>query len=104
MAEPDETTTEALKRLDDRLGALKVSQTRERLQFEAGSSGAAYRLIAELVGGVLMGLGFGWLVDRFAHTTPFGLIGGLLIGAGASVFLVVRTASAMSDAGKSPPD
>lgn len=104
MAEPDETTTEALKRLDDRLGALKVSQSRERVSFQAGGSGAAYRLIAELVGGVLMGLGFGWLVDRFLHTTPFGLIGGLLVGAGASVFLVVRTASAMSDAGKSPPD
>jgi ATP synthase protein I len=104
MAEPDETTKEALKRLENRLGALKASQTRERLQLQAGGSNAGYRLIAELVGGVLMGLGFGWLVDRFLHTTPFGLIGGLLIGAGASVFLVVRSASAMSDAEKKPKD
>ncbi len=68
------------------------------MSFEAGGSGAGYRLVAELVGGVLVGLGFGWLFDRFFHTSPLGLLSGLLIGAGTAVFLVVRTATAMSDA------
>jgi len=54
------------------------------------------------VGGVLGGLGFGWLLDRFLHTSPLGLIGGVLIGAGIGVALVVRSASAMSDASRGP--
>ena len=98
--EPDDQTEEALRRLDDRIGALKASQTRKPVSFESGGSGAAYRLVAELVGGVLTGLGFGWLCDRFLHTTPFGLIAGTLLGAGIGVVLVVRSATAMSDAGK----
>lgn len=102
MTAPDDPTDEALRRLDDRLGALEASQTRKVVSFEAGGSGAAYRLVAELVGGVLAGLGFGWLLDQFLHTTPFGLIGGVLIGAGVGVALVVRSATAMSDASKAP--
>ena len=98
MTEPGEPIEEALRRLDDRLGALEASQSRAPVSFEAGGSGAGYRLVAELVGGVLVGLGFGWLFDRFFHTAPLGLLSGLLIGAGTAVFMVVRTATAMSDA------
>ena len=102
MTAPEDPTEEALRRLDDRLGALEASQTRKVMSFEPGGSGAADRLVAELVGGVLGGLGFGWLLDRFLHTSPFGLIGGVLIGAGIGVALVVRSASAMSDASRGP--
>jgi ATP synthase protein I len=100
MATPEEPLDETLRRLDDRLEALQASQTRPRLRIEAEGSGIGYRLMAELVGGVLGGVGFGWLLDHFAQTSPFGLIGGLLIGSGASVFLVVRSAMAMGDAEK----
>jgi len=102
MTAPEDPTEEALRRLDDRLGALEASQTRKAVSFEPGGSGAAYRLVAELVGGVLGGLGFGWLLDRFLHSSPFGLIGGVLIGAVVGVVLVVRSASAMSDAPRTP--
>jgi F0F1-type ATP synthase assembly protein I len=43
---------------------------------------------------VLGGLGFGWLFDRFAHSAPLGLIGGLLIGIGVSTFVAIRGAGA----------
>ncbi len=60
------------------------------------STGDGYRMLGEMLGGVLGGLGLGWLLDRVAHTGPWGVIGGLLIGSGLSVFVVVRTALAMS--------
>jgi ATP synthase protein I len=105
MTAPEDPTDEAFRRLDDRIGALEASQVRKPLSFDAGGPGAAYRLVAELVGGVLAGLGFGWLLDRYLHTSPFGLIGGVLVGAGLGVVLVVRSASAMSDASRgSGPD
>jgi ATP synthase protein I len=45
---------------------------------------------------VLGGLGLGWLIDRFAHTGPWGVLGGLLIGSVVSVYAAVRTAMAIS--------
>ena len=55
-----------------------------------------YRFVGEVVGGVLGGVGLGWLVDRFAHTGPWGVIGGLLIGSGLSIFVAVKSAARMS--------
>ena len=66
----------------------------------AGETGAGYRLLAGLLGGVLGGLGLGWTFDHFVHTSPFGLISGLLIGLGLSIFAAVRTALAMSAAAR----
>ena len=59
-----------------------------------------------MLGGVLGGLGLGWLVDRFAHTGPWGVVGGLVIGATLSIIATVKTAStisARSMADKPPP-
>ena len=55
-------------------------------------------MIGELIGGVLAGLGLGWLLDRIAGTAPFGLIGGVLIGTGASIFMIARSAGRMAKA------
>ena len=45
---------------------------------------------------MLTGLGLGWLLDRLAGTAPFGLIGGMLIGTVAAIYLVVRSAGRMA--------
>ncbi|MBS0333364.1 MAG: AtpZ/AtpI family protein [Proteobacteria bacterium] len=52
-----------------------------------------YRFVGEVVGGVLGGVGLGWLLDRFAHTQPWGVVGGLLIGSGISIFAAVSGAA-----------
>lgn len=92
------TDEEALERLDKRLDALAARTTRKGgTGFSDEASGAGYRLVAELVSGVLGGLGLGWLVDRYAGTSPFGMISGLLLGTIAAVYLVVKAASRMSD-------
>jgi ATP synthase protein I len=43
-----------------------------------------------------VGLGFGWLLDRYAGTGPWGMVGGLLIGMGSSIYIVVRKATKLS--------
>lgn len=88
---------EALARLGQRADALQARTARKQSRTSYEASGAGYKLVAELVSGVLGGLGLGWLVDRFAHTSPFGLIVGVLGGAIASVVLVVISASRMGD-------
>ena len=84
--------------LEDRLDAFEAKRSRPIAPDQAGSIGAGYRFLASMLGGVLSGIGFGWLLDHYAGTGPWGVVGGLLIGSAASIFSVVRTAGRMSEA------
>jgi len=95
MPEPEDLRPDALQRLDERLEAARARNERKPFRWD-DSSGAGYRLVAELIGGVLAGLGFGWLADRFLGTSPWGLIVGVLAGAGVSVFAIARSAGRMA--------
>ena len=96
MSEPDETTTGALKRLDKGLGAFEAARRPRALTSGIGGAQDGYRLLGQMLGGVLGGLGIGWAVDHFFHTGPWGVIGGLIIGSGLTIYATVRTASQMS--------
>ena len=97
MPKPDDTSQGALKRLDQRLATFEASRAAKPSLTGMGEGAeGGIRILGQLLGGVLGGLGLGWLVDHLAHTTPFGMLAGLLIGAGLSVFAVVRTAAAMN--------
>jgi ATP synthase protein I len=106
MPEPDETSREAFDRLDKRLDAFQASR-RSKPSPVSGlgdSASEGFRMLSQILGGVLGGLGFGWLVDRLAHTSPFGILVGLLAGVGLSIFAVVRMAiKASAKAGPVPP-
>jgi ATP synthase protein I len=65
-----------------------------------------FRLSSELVGGVLAGAAFGWLIDRLLGIAPWGFIVFLLLGFVAGVLNVMRSAGVVSgptvDAGRPP--
>jgi ATP synthase protein I len=107
MPKPDESREESLRRLDQRLDAFEAGRARKSSPAAQLAMGQGYRFLGEVVGGVLGGAGLGWLIDRFANTAPLGLIGGLLIGTGLSIFVAVKTAvkaskAAMETAGPLP--
>jgi ATP synthase protein I len=60
----------------------------------ATASGYArgFRLSSELVGGVLVGAGIGWAIDRLLGISPWGFIVFLLLGFVAGVLNVMRSA------------
>ena len=58
-----------------------------------------FRLSSELVAGVLVGAGLGWLIDRWLGISPWGLIVFLLLGFAAGVLNVMRSAGACADGG-----
>ncbi len=102
-----ESHEEARKRLTERLDAFEADRAQKTGAVAQSFSGDGFRFLGEVVSGVLGGAGLGWLVDRFTHTEPLGLIGGLLIGTGFSIFVAMRTASlatkrAMEAAGPLP--
>ena len=98
MPQPDDESQEALKRLQDRLDTFDGGRAPKA---ETGGSaessmGDGYRLLGEVIGGVLGGLGLGWTVDHFAHTTPLGMVIGLLLGTAASAYAAMKTAERMN--------
>lgn len=106
MPDPEESSPSdergALQSFDQRLDAFDAGRKRKPGSLLGAGAidgkGAAdgYRLLGQMLGGVLGGLGIGWLVDHFAHTGPWGVVGGLLIGATLSIIATVNTASAIS--------
>ncbi len=98
MPEPDDTSREAFERLDKRLDAFEAARKDKPSPLPGLGDHASegFRMLSQLLGGVFGGLGLGWLVDRFAGTGPFGMLAGLLLGAGLSMFAVVRAAMAMN--------
>jgi ATP synthase protein I len=80
-------------------------------QRAATASGYAkgFRLSSELVAGVVVGAGIGWLIDRGLGVSPWGLIVFLLLGFAAGVLNVMRSAgliggSALDESPRQGPD
>src|SRR5690606_41495900 len=68
----------------------------ERMGSGAGMA-AALRLSSEFVAAILVGAAIGWLIDRFAGPTPWGLIIFLLLGFCARVLNVLRSAGLIAE-------
>ena len=84
-----------LQRLGERLAtANRPSENGSGPRRAADMSAFArgFRLSTELVAGVLVGAGLGWLLDRWLGISPWGLIVFLLLGFAAGVLNVMRAA------------
>lgn len=66
--------------------------------------GYALRLSSEFIAGVVVGAAIGWIVDRMAGTSPWGLIIFLLLGFGAGVLNVLRSAGRIAEHTVRPPE
>jgi ATP synthase protein I len=98
MQTPDDSSREGLSRLDRGLETFEAARAKKKTFPIGGGMEASegFRLLSQLLGGVLGGAGLGWLIDYFARTGPLGLIGGLVIGSGLSIYAMIRAASAIS--------
>jgi ATP synthase protein I len=98
MSNPDESREEAIQRLNARANALEARQAQVASHEAAAAkvSGYGYRLIGVLIGGVFVGLAFGAIADALLHIRPWGMIAGVLLGFGVSIWMAVRSAQQMS--------
>ncbi|RMF12288.1 MAG: hypothetical protein D6763_01040 [Alphaproteobacteria bacterium] len=63
---------------------------------ESSAFGVVTRLVAELVSGLVVGGGIGWLLDRWLGTKPWLLVVFFILGAGAGMTNIVRAARQMN--------
>jgi ATP synthase protein I len=66
--------------------------------------GQAMKLSSEFIAGIAVGAGLGWVIDKVAGTSPWGLIIFLLLGFGAGVLNVLRSAGMVAEAGLKVPE
>lgn len=98
------------RRLDQLSGRLKAKDEQDkaaragRRESDATGMAKALRLSSEFVAGVVVGGGIGFLFDKMAGTSPWGLIVFLLLGFGAGVLNVMRTAGVVAEPGTRRPD
>ena len=100
MSDPRLPTDDRLRDLSARADALERSTARPVAAAGASHGAAAnqaYRIIADLIGGVVVGLAIGFGLDRLAplagfRTAPAGLLTGVLAGFAVSVWMAKRTA------------
>jgi ATP synthase protein I len=64
---------------------------------QASAYARGFRMSTELVAGVLVGGGLGWLLDRWLGISPWGLIVFLMLGFAAGVLNVMRAAGVVRE-------
>ncbi|MDN5928651.1 MAG: AtpZ/AtpI family protein [Hyphomicrobiales bacterium] len=67
----------------------------------ASGYAVALRLSSEFIAGILFGAAIGWVIDRFAGTSPWGLIVFLLLGFCAGILSILRSAGMVAERGAS---
>jgi ATP synthase protein I len=92
-----------LKSLDARLDKAtadrrEAAATRTRSKSDSTALGQAFRFSAEFVSGVAAGGIVGWIVDRLAGTSPWGLIVCLILGFCAGMLNLLRAAGVVKTA------
>jgi ATP synthase protein I len=80
------------------------SEPGQRPTTDASAMARGFRLSTELVAGVLVGAGIGWLIDRWVGTRPLGMLVFLLLGFVAGVLNVMRAAGVVRTNTLDAPD
>jgi ATP synthase protein I len=102
-----EVRDDDLERRRRELEASLATRLPDRIEGEDGKNAGgrvgyaqAFKLSSEFIAGIAVGVGIGWFVDRMAGTSPWGLIVFLLLGFGAGVLNVLRSAGLMAEFGQ----
>ena len=103
-AHTDEAALSArLQRLGEGLARQRADETSKDATANRAATASGYargfRLSSELVAGVVVGAGLGWLLDRVLGIAPWGLIVFLLLGFAAGVLNVMRSAGVVASPG-----
>ncbi len=93
--------------LDDLEARLRAARRRQKGGAGRGNGkgltrftglGLAFRIGVELVSGLAIGVGIGWLLDRWLGTGPWLMVVFFFLGSGAGILNVYRTVSGLGHA------
>lgn len=98
----DEPDPSKMRDFEERLTAARKSHEPEQVERRRHTDvGAAWRMVIELVTGIVLGFGIGYYIDVTFGTMPIFLVLFSLLGFGAGVRVMIQTAqSAQRDSAK----
>ena len=98
MSEDDHT--ERLRRLDERIATARgKDKTGSTAADKYTQANIAWRMVTELVAGIVIGLGIGLGMDALLGTKPFLLVLFILLGLVAGIKTMMRTANEIQKTG-----
>ena len=87
--------------LEARLAAAREREEQRNKPIAGAEADANYRMgnrvLAELIGGIGGGAFIGWVIDRFAGTSPWGLMVVMILGIVVSFRNIIRMSSPRPD-------
>ena len=87
--------------LEARLAAAREREAERNKPVGGAEADANYRMgnrvLAELIGGIGGGAFIGWVIDRFAGTSPWGLLVVMVLGIVVSFRNIIRISNRRSD-------
>jgi len=101
MAEND-PDARRLAEFEERLRKARGTEPAGPQESSQSKLGIAFRLVTELLAGVIVGGGIGWALDRVFGTSPLLLIVMFLLGVAAGMRNLMRTAREMSESQNRP--
>ncbi len=84
-----------LRSLDARIKGARGHPTADTAAQRGSAMGAAFRITADLLAGVIVGGFIGWAVDRWLDTSPIFLVVFFVLGSAAGILNVMRSAKKM---------
>jgi ATP synthase protein I len=82
--------------------ASKTSSEQSDGAKNGAAMGKALRVSTELIGGIVVGSGLGWLLDQWLKTFPAFFIIGFLLGSAAGMMNVIRAAASIKTGPSNP--
>ena len=94
----DDDQKQRMAQLEERLAAAKKAQEpKPRVDEHYSLANQAWRMVIELVAGLLIGFGMGYGLDSLFGTTPIFLVLFTLLGLAAGVKTMLRSAQEIQD-------
>lgn len=85
----------SLDKLQAKIDKIKKPEQKGEGLYNASDMSEAIRMIIDLVVGVIMGTGCGYLLDKWLNTIPWLMIIGMFLGIAAGVKNMLRTGELM---------
>jgi ATP synthase protein I len=107
MDTPDRDPEGERRRLDDLDARLKKARQpaaplKQDMRVSHRETGVAYRILVDMIAGLLVGGFFGYWLDRWMGWAPWSLIGGLILGFAAGANNAWRAIRVYSDQAAGP--
>lgn len=102
----DQPDPKKLAALGEKIDALRAAQTPIGDGGQSGYANASHgwRMVIELVVGVIMGFGIGYGLDSLFGTLPIFLVLFIMLGFAAGLRVMLQTAAEMQKKGETPKD